>query len=74
MNTSNEKDLIFKYLFENNYLKILSVSISLIMVLLGGPLYYSIIWYERFGINMTRTLINQVPQIKVCKFSLFLNM
>ena len=66
MNTTNtEHDFPFKYLFENNFSKMLSVSITSFMVLFGGPLYYPIIWYERFGINMTRTLINQVKHFLV---------
>ena len=61
MNTTfAEIDFPFTYLLENKYPKIVFVSVTSFMVLIGGPLYYAIIWYERFGINMKRTLINQV--------------
>jgi hypothetical protein len=70
--TTFENNSSFNYLFENKFPKILSVSIISSMVLFGGPVYYAIIWYERFGTNMKRTLINQVTP-KTLGFLNFLN-
>ena len=59
MNTTNSENN-FHFIFENNITKTVSVSITTLLILFAGPLYYAIIWYERFGTNTKRTLINQV--------------
>ena len=59
MNTTNSENN-FHFIFENNITKTVSVSITSLLILFAGPLYYAIIWYERFGTNTKRTLINQV--------------
>ena len=45
---------------ENGISKSLSVTYSLLLSCIALPLLYGIIWYERFGSDLKRTLINQL--------------
>ena len=45
---------------ENGMSKLLALTLSIILSLLALPLIYGIIWYEKFGQDNKRTLINQL--------------
>ena len=50
---------------ENGFSKIFSLLLSIILSCIFLPLLYGIIWYERFGTDLKRTLINQLF-VSVC--------
>ena len=50
----------FNGLFENKPSKIVFMTASIVIMLVCVVLCYSIIWYERFGIDAKRTIINQL--------------
>ena len=50
----------FSGLFENRSSKILFMVISIVLILAGLALSYSIIWYERYGLDVQRTIVNQL--------------
>jgi hypothetical protein len=62
--------------FDNIYVKDITMFIpilaSFVNILLITPLYCSIIWYERFGTDQRRTLINQLVAI-TCWHSVIYN-
>jgi hypothetical protein len=59
-NTNSSYQQICNGFLENGTSKIVSISISVILSFLVLPLLYGIIWYERFGTDLKRTLINQL--------------
>jgi len=54
---SNSSDY-FSGLFENRPSKIAFMTVSLLTMLVCVVLCYSIIWYERFGLDAKRTINN----------------
>jgi hypothetical protein len=48
------------YILENSPIKSVSLAVTTLIIVTVVPLYYAIIWYERFGNDIKRTLINQV--------------
>jgi hypothetical protein len=48
------------YILENSPIKSVSLAVTTLIIVTVVPLYYAIIWYERFGNDTKRTLINQV--------------
>ena len=48
------------YLLEQSPIKSLSITISTVLIGITSPLLYAIIWFERFGNDAKRTLLNQV--------------
>jgi len=56
----NQTNLDLELLFENNAPKIVALVTSGVIIVAISPLYYSIIWFERFGNSLKRTLINQL--------------
>jgi len=59
MKKSNIDDY-FDVLRENNLYKFASVSLSVVITVTLLPLIYGIIWFERFGSDKKRTLINML--------------
>ena len=59
MNVTTDSDF-FNGLFENRPSKIFFMAISILLILLASVLCYSVIWYERFGLDAKRTIINQL--------------
>ena len=62
MNVTSENATcdFFSGLIENRPSKIIFMSVSLLLMLVSIVLSYSIIWYERFGIDAKRTILNQI--------------
>lgn len=57
-NETNKTVDFFQVLMANNPTKILCLAFSLIGILFGPPFLYIIIWYEKFGSDQKRTLLN----------------
>ncbi len=53
-------ETVFTAVYEWNASKISEILVSLINIVVVTPFAYYIIWYERFGANHRRTLINQL--------------
>ena len=60
LNSRNLSAISFNYLQENEFHKVISLFSSCLLTILCIPLFYSFIWYERFGSDNRRTLINQL--------------
>lgn len=60
MNITNSDDVIFQTVFEWNASKIIEIWASVINVIFVSPFFYYAIWYEKFGANHCRSLINQL--------------
>ena len=58
--TSSHKSDFFHFLIENNLERGISLTISILAVILGAPLLMCIIWFERFGSDKKRTLLNRL--------------
>ena len=58
--TDNHSDQNLQYILENKAPKVIALIVSALIVILFVPLYYAIIWYERFGSDIKRTLINEM--------------
>ena len=50
----------YRPLMENNPMKILSITFSIISSVLGVVLAFGMIWFEKFATNKKRTVINQL--------------
>ncbi len=53
-------DDYFHVLRENNLYKMICVSLSVLIMVILLPLIYGVIWFERFGSDKKRTLINML--------------
>jgi hypothetical protein len=60
MNSTMSNVTVFEAVYEWNTSKILEIFASFINIVFVSPLMFYIIWYERFGANHPRTLINQL--------------
>ena len=58
--TNSSYQQICNGFLENGISKILALIVSIILSFLVPPFLYGIIWYERFGRDLKRTLINQL--------------
>ncbi len=58
--TNSSYQQICNGFLENGISKVLALTVSIILSFLVLPLLYGIIWYERFGTDLKRTLINQL--------------
>jgi hypothetical protein len=58
--SNNSYHQICKEFLENGISKFLFIALSLFLSCIVLPLLYGIIWYERFGTDTKRTLINQL--------------
>ncbi len=59
-NTSTIDNNLLHALTENNPLQILSLTLAVTCILVCSPLLYSVIWFEKFGSDKKRTLINKL--------------
>jgi hypothetical protein len=57
-NSTNFSDIC--YLQENNYPKLISLTESSLLTILCIPLFYAFVWFEQFGSDKRRTLINRL--------------
>ena len=63
----------YPILTENNFPRILCLGISCSTILFGIPFLLSIIWFERFGLDKTRTIINMlVARVSLTKINFLL--
>jgi hypothetical protein len=53
-------DDYFHVLRENNLYKMICVSLSVLIMVILLPLIYGVIWFERFGSDKKRTLLNML--------------
>jgi hypothetical protein len=58
--TTSPYQLICDEFLENGISKIFSIIFAIILLCISLPLLYGIIWYERYGVDLKRTLINQL--------------
>lgn len=56
-NTSSPIDF-YPHITENSPEKIISLTISIVGIIIGPPILLSIIWFEKYGSDKKRTLIN----------------
>jgi hypothetical protein len=56
---STESRVLFTAVYESNASKMAEVLLSLVNIFAVTPFMYLIIWYERYGANHNRTLVNQ---------------
>lgn len=54
----------YSELYENRPAKFVSISISLLLIIVSSLLAYTIIWYERYGTDNKRTLMNKLVSLK----------
>ena len=59
-NNISQTEKLFIQLFENSPSKIVSVIVTLILVVFLTCGNFGIIWYEKFGSDKKRTLINKL--------------
>jgi len=59
MTNSTETDF-FSFLIENKYERWICLVISIIAILLVPPFLYSIVWFEKYGSDEKRTLLNRL--------------
>ena len=67
-------ETLYSGLNEFNCSKIIGIISSITNIVFFTPLFYSIIWYEKYGFGMHRTLINQLVSSCCClliAFNLF---
>ncbi len=57
--SSNQSQLFYN-VFENPWSRPVSISVSLVLLVLTVPLAYGIIWFERFGTDQRRTVMNKL--------------
>ena len=57
-NATSKLDFIANGLFEKNTPVIFSLILSIMITFLGPPLLFAIIWFERFGSDKKRTILN----------------
>ena len=55
----DDKYRFFRYLFEEKTTKVISVVFATVGIIFLIPLTYGIIWYEHFGSDKKRTLLNK---------------
>ena len=58
--SNNSYEQICSGFLENGFSKYFSITLSIFLSVLVLPLLYGIIWYEKFGTDFKRTLINQL--------------
>jgi len=56
----SKSEKLFSQLFENNPSKIFSISLTVILVVILTFGNFGIVWYEKFGSDKKRTLINKL--------------
>lgn len=71
---SNNKTVVDFYptFTENNVLKLSSWIFSVVNILVAPPLLLFIIWFERFGSDQRRTLINMLVSMICCTICIYL--
>jgi hypothetical protein len=52
------------YLLDDGPPKVASMLTSVVIAGVTVPLLYAVIWYERFGDDAKRTLLNPVPWVR----------
>jgi hypothetical protein len=65
MEITNSSSINFDGLLENRFSKIICVAFTFTVVSLLAPLFYAVIWYERFGSDNHRTLVDRLSSLVV---------
>ena len=60
VSVTEKMDDFYSGLMENNVWKITSLVFAILSTLIGSTLVYGIIWFERFGSDSKRTLLNML--------------
>ena len=68
-----KNELIFQEFYSFNLFQVIGLFASFINIFLVTPLFLLIIWYEQYGTNHNRTLINQFVT-STCWSSVFYNL
>ena len=50
----------FSYLLQSKFERRVSLYISIIVLIVGPPMLFSIVWFENFGSDKKRTLLNRL--------------
>ena len=58
--TASTSDNYFNTLLGNDVSKSIYILLCSVTIVLFTPLYYSVVWYERYGQDNKRTLLNQL--------------
>jgi hypothetical protein len=61
--TQANTSFLFEEIYKFNWSMGLGILASVINVMFVTPVALAIIWYERYGSNQKRTLLNQVPML-----------
>ena len=61
----DEKDInfnedYFSFLLENKFERRVALCISITVLIAGPPMLFSIVWFENFGSDKKRTLLNRL--------------
>lgn len=56
----NQTEISFDFIFQNNLIKYLAVPLAFVVTLLFCSLCAGIIWYEQYGSDLKRILINRL--------------
>lgn len=62
----------FPALMDNNLPKVVGCVLSAVNVVVAPPLLYFIVWFERFGNDLKRTLVNMLTSVICCTFIFYL--
>jgi len=62
--TENFTSDYFHGLFEARPSKTISMTLSMLLMLVGSILCYSVIWYEHYGVDAKRTILNQLQSLQ----------
>ncbi len=64
-NTSSNETLdnFFDAVYEKNFYLVFANVLSVANILFLTPLYYGVIWFEKYGSNHRRSLVNQVKYV-----------
>ena len=58
LNDSLTKTDFYPMLLDNNIVRIICLTVSIFSVAIGIPFFYSIIWFDKFGSDRKRTVLN----------------
>jgi len=58
--SNHHKEAVFCGLFDDRPAKVITVTIAFLLTILSIAMYYSVIWYEHYGTDNNRTLVNKL--------------
>ena len=72
MATINSSDIFFNGLLENRASKWIALSFSSLVVICFAPLFYAMVWYEKYGNNNKKTLVDLLLSLLLQKSVFYL--